>query len=175
MLDCDGSIRLIDIGSAYKIDSRPQYHAWTPRYAPPEILEGGDWTPQSDLASLGYVLIELLSGRPEWKGPPAGSDFVHTLDEMARKDLLKAKGELPKELNKLIPIDAQQSPQLMRLLRKLIHPNPAERFANADDAIEHTDSFKDELIIANLASTWENLIKFWIRDVKKAPPAAQRS
>ena len=32
-------------------------------YAAPEVLEGGENTPQSDLASLGYVLVEMLAGR----------------------------------------------------------------------------------------------------------------
>ncbi len=64
MLDQYGSIRLIDIGSAFKLSAPPRHHSWTPRYAPPEILEGEKWTPQSDLASLGYVLIEMLSGQP---------------------------------------------------------------------------------------------------------------
>ena len=35
-----------------------------PDYAAPEVLEGGENSPQTDLASLGYVLIEMLAGSP---------------------------------------------------------------------------------------------------------------
>lgn len=171
MLDCDGSIRLIDIGSACHTKAPPLHHAWTPRYAPPEVLDGGPWTPKSDLASIGYVLIELLSQRPDWKNPPAGSDFVHTLDDAARKELAKAKRELPDQLYKLIPPAALESPELMVLLRKLIHPDPRRRFDSVVEAIEHTDSFKDSLIMAGMGMTWENVIKFWVRDVKTASRA----
>ena len=37
-------------------------------YAAPEVLEGREGTARSDLASLGYVLIELLSGSPPFAG-----------------------------------------------------------------------------------------------------------
>ena len=40
----------------------------TPSYAAPEVLEGAEGSPQSDLASLGYVLIELLAGAPPFAG-----------------------------------------------------------------------------------------------------------
>ena len=41
------------------LDQPPATRMCTPTYAPPEVLDGNQYTQQSDLASLGYVLIEL--------------------------------------------------------------------------------------------------------------------
>ena len=64
MLKRTGHTKLIDIGSAFEMETPPPVRTCTPAYAAPEVLEGGHCTPQSDLASLGYVLVEMLSGRP---------------------------------------------------------------------------------------------------------------
>ena len=46
---------------------------WSPAYAAPEVLQGGENTPRSDLASLGYVLVEMLAGQPPFTGPSTES------------------------------------------------------------------------------------------------------
>ena len=56
--------KLVDIGSAFLIDDPPEHPTCTPGYAAPEVLEGQDGSARSDLASLGYVLVEILSGGP---------------------------------------------------------------------------------------------------------------
>lgn len=37
-----------------------------PSHVPPEVLEGGPWTPAGDIWALGSCLHTLLSGRPPW-------------------------------------------------------------------------------------------------------------
>ena len=69
MLKRTGNAKIIDIGSAFDLDNAPPQRTCTPTYAAPEVLEGGECTPRSDLASLGYVLIEMLAGRPPFAGP----------------------------------------------------------------------------------------------------------
>ena len=64
MLKRTGHAKMIDIGSAFDMEDRPSKRACTPSYAAIEVLEGRENTQQSDLASLGYVAIELLAGRP---------------------------------------------------------------------------------------------------------------
>jgi serine/threonine-protein kinase len=64
MLKRTGHSKLIDIGSAFELENPPPLRTCTPSYAAPEVLENAPISPRSDLASLGYVLIELLSGRP---------------------------------------------------------------------------------------------------------------
>ncbi len=63
MLKRTGNAKIVDIGSAFEIDNAPAQRTCTPTYTPrPRCLEGEDCSPRSDLASLGYVLIELLAG-----------------------------------------------------------------------------------------------------------------
>ncbi len=72
MIKRTGNAKIVDIGSAVCLDDVPVQRTCTPTYAAPEVLEGGDCTPRADLASLGYVLIEMLAGR----SPFAGHDDV---------------------------------------------------------------------------------------------------
>ena len=53
MLKRTGNAKIVDIGSAFEIDSPPSPHMCTPAYAAPEMLERNECTPLSDLASLG--------------------------------------------------------------------------------------------------------------------------
>ena len=54
MLKRTGTAKIIDIGSAFEMAAPPPTRTCTPAYAAPEVLEGNDGTPRSDLASLGY-------------------------------------------------------------------------------------------------------------------------
>src|SRR6185369_7530099 len=64
MVKRTGNAKIIDIGSALNLNDMPQLKTCTPQYAAPEMLDREEVTPRSDLASVGYVLVELLSGRP---------------------------------------------------------------------------------------------------------------
>ena len=172
MLDCHGSIRLIDIGSAFQLDSPPQRLAWTPRYAPPEVLENDEWTKQGDLASLGYVLIELLSGQLDLMEPLASSNSVHTLDKETRFKLAESKRQLPGRLEQLIPAKAGESRRLKKLCKKLIAPDPAKRFASAEEAFDWTVEFLADLVGAQLSMPWVKVIKHLVTDAKKAMGSA---
>jgi serine/threonine-protein kinase len=63
MLKRTGNAKLIDIGSAFEVARPPAGRSFTPGYAAPEVHGGAAPTLRSDLASLGYVLVEMLSGR----------------------------------------------------------------------------------------------------------------
>jgi serine/threonine-protein kinase len=169
MLDCWGSIKLIDIGSAFEMDSPPKQHTWTPRYAAPEFHESGEWTPRSDLASLGYVLIELLTGQPAVTGPGVGDRSTRELDEERDAILLAEKRRLPERLPHMLPKKAQECKELMNICRRLIDPNPEKRFATATEAIEGdegTFGFRKQLVLGDLAVYDANEVKRWIADVK---------
>ncbi|MEM9585911.1 MAG: serine/threonine-protein kinase, partial [Planctomycetota bacterium] len=101
MLKRSGHTKLIDIGSAFDYQAPPRERECTPLYAAPEVLENNESTPRSDLASLGYVLIELLSGMN-----PFGA---HT----KMRDLLQAKRELPNRLVQILPEDVLVNELLM--------------------------------------------------------------
>jgi eukaryotic-like serine/threonine-protein kinase len=91
MLGRTGSAKVIDIGSAMDAATAAGRRVWSPAYAAPEVLDGEPVTPRADLASLGYVLVEMLAGRPPFDG-------VTTLAE-----LREAKRTLEHRLQELLP------------------------------------------------------------------------
>src|SRR6201999_4340796 len=58
MVKRTGNAKIIDIGSALNLNDMPQQKTCTPQYAAPEMLDREEVTPRSDLASVGYVLVE---------------------------------------------------------------------------------------------------------------------
>ena len=156
MLKRSGHAKLIDMGSAFKYLDPPRERECTPIYAPPEVLEANHSTPQSDLASLGYVLIELLSGQNVF----AGCDNL--------RDLLRAKRELPKRLHEVLPDDLMGNDLLMNLILGLIAPDPNRRFPTAE-AAEHEHGaaeFHRQLVISDMATEYDNDIRLWLEELR---------
>jgi len=75
MLDEYGTVRLADFGIARLLGATritaSQQAIGTMAYIAPEQLEGGEVGPPTDIYSLGLVLIECLTGRRVFDGPPA--------------------------------------------------------------------------------------------------------
>ena len=75
MLDDYGSVRLADFGIARLLGATritgTHQAIGTMAYIAPEQLEGGEIGPPTDVYSLGLVLIECLTGRRAFDGPPA--------------------------------------------------------------------------------------------------------
>jgi eukaryotic-like serine/threonine-protein kinase len=75
MLDDYGSIRLADFGIARLLGATritgTHQAIGTMAYIAPEQLQGGEVGPPTDVYSLGLVLIECLTGRRVFDGPPA--------------------------------------------------------------------------------------------------------
>ena len=157
MLKRSGHAKMIDIGSAFALEDPPKRRACTPAYAAPEVLEGDACTARSDLASLGYVTIELLSGQPPFAG-------IHDYQE-----LLRAKHELPAKLHRLMPEEVACNDLLMAFCVGLIEPDPAARFPSAEDAELLEDigaaAFHRQLIKNDMASEYENDIRIWVEEL----------
>lgn len=155
MLTRNGYVKLIDIGSAFVWSESPAPYHCTYRYAAPEVLEGDAYTPQSDLASLGYVLVELLSGRALFANLGRGPE------------LLAAKASLPRRLDDLLPDRAKQEKKLVDLCRRLVEPDPAQRFASACDADLDvgcgTLALQNRMIKANFGISPEHEISHWLK------------
>ncbi len=150
MLKRTGNAKIIDIGSAFELQNVPPRRTCTPAYAAPEVLEGGEASPRSDLASLGYVLIEMLAGQPPFAG--------HT----SYRDLLEAKRFLAQRLPHILPEEVVSSDLLMNFCRGLIAPDPMRRFPSAEAADllkEGAAGFHRQLVIGDLASEYENEIR----------------
>jgi serine/threonine-protein kinase len=157
MLKRTGNAKIVDIGSAFDLTDAPAQRTCTPSYAAPEVLEGQDYSPRSDLASLGYVLIEMLSGEQPFAG-------LNTL-----RDLLEAKRILPHRLPQLLPQEVVCNELLMNFCRTLIAPDPMRRFPNAEAADllkEGAAAFHRQLIKGDLASEYENEIRLWLEELE---------
>lgn len=158
MLKRTGVAKIVDIGSAFEITSPPAARTCTPAYAAPEVLDGTECTPRSDLASLGYVLIELLSGRPLFTG--MGNV----------RELLEAKRLLPQRLNEILPHDCTVNELLMNFCRGLIAPDPMRRFPSAEAADllkEGAAAFHRQLVLSDLAAEYGNEIRLWLEELKE--------
>jgi eukaryotic-like serine/threonine-protein kinase len=156
MVKRTGNAKIIDIGSAMDLGQALRRRMWSPAYAAPEILQGGHNTPQSDLASLGYVLIEMLAGQCPFEGL---TDY---------RSLLEAKTKLDKSLKALLPAEVSCNEMLLHLCQKLIAPDPARRFRDAQAADldrKGAADFHRQLVKGDLASEYENDLRIWLEEL----------
>lgn len=157
MLKRTGNAKIVDIGSAFEVAHAPTQRTCTPNYSAPEVLEGGECTPRSDLASLGYVLIEILAGRPAFTGTTS------------LRELLEAKRVLAQRLPQILPQEVVCNELLMNFCRGLVAPDPMRRFPSAEAADlvkEGAASFHRQLIKGDLASEYENEIRLWLEELE---------
>ncbi|HJN12456.1 MAG TPA: serine/threonine-protein kinase [Pirellulaceae bacterium] len=165
MLKRTGNAKIVDIGSAFELDAPPASRTCTPAYAAPEVLEGAECTPRSDLASLGYVLLELISGRPLFSG----------LNNC--RELLEAKRLLPQRLTEILPQEITVNNLLMNFCRGLIAPDPMRRFPSAEAADmlkEGAAAFHRQLVMSDLASEYGNEIRLWLEELKELDESQMR-
>lgn len=165
MLKRTGNVKLVDFGTTVDLRNPGIRIAWTPTYAAPEVLEGAMNSAQSDLASLGYVFVEMLSGRVLF-------DNSSSIEE-----LLKAKRNLPGRLDQLLPPDVLRDQELTGLCRILCEPDPGRRVSSAEEAnLEWAVNVHRRLVKTGLDSDYENDIRVWMEalppeDTEKEEPA----
>ncbi len=167
MITPEGEVKLVDSGSALEWQKSQGPHFCTPRYAALEVLEQGKCTPRSDLASLGYVLVELLTGCSVFpdKRPPVPretsmpQEATTGIKQEMDHELAGEKRQLPKRLDQLL---GRHSVILRRLCRKLVEPEPERRFASARDAELYAYRFAQELERAGLACHFHNEFRRWL-------------
>ena len=156
MLKHTGTAKLIDIGSAFETENRLPNRPYTLAYAPPEVLEGKEATPQSDIASLGYVLIEMLSGR-------------RLFSSNSELNGIEGRLLLANQLHRILPPMVATSEVLMRFCRSLIAPDPKKRFENAEAADLFKDGaadFQRQLVKGDLSCESGPEIRNWLSDLK---------
>ena len=160
MLKRTGSTKIIDVGSAFDLYDSPPVGRCTPDYAAPEVLEGQPGSPQSDLASLGYVLLEMLTGVQPFAGK---NRFA---------ELLRAKKQILQRLPRLLPTEEiAYNELLIKLIRRLVDPDPSRRFQSAEAADLEEDGAADflrQLVKGDLASEYQTDIRQWIDDIELA-------
>ncbi|MCX7426020.1 MAG: serine/threonine-protein kinase [Planctomycetia bacterium] len=157
MIKRTGNAKIVDIGSAFELNNLPPVRTCTPTYAAPEVLEGSDYSPRSDLASLGYVLIEMLAGAPPFPG------------RMNYHELLEAKRFLAQRLASILPEQVVCNQLLMTFCCGLIAPDPMKRFPDAEAAElvkEGAASFHRQLVKGDLSSEYDNEIRLWLEHLE---------
>jgi eukaryotic-like serine/threonine-protein kinase len=156
MVKRTGNAKIIDIGSAIDLNDMPQMKTCTPQYAAPEMLDREEISPRSDLCSLGYVLVEMLAGRPLFTG----------IREYGK--LLEAKRTLPQRLPKILPPEVTHSELLMTICRRLTAPDPLLRYGSAEQADtgrEGLAEFQRSLVRGDLASEYESELRAWLEEL----------
>ncbi len=123
MVDRNGGIRSVDFGRAARIGECVSIQLGSPLYMAPEIHRLEPGLPQSDMYSLGLLAVELLGGR-------IPIDPALSRDE----DLLAAKLALPARIETWLPPYVVENDLLLSILRKMLHPNPRQRFRSAREA-----------------------------------------
>ena len=161
MLKRSGTAKVVDFGSATELGEVAPYRKWTPLYAAVEVMLGGECTPRSDLCSLGYVLVELLAGRPPF---PKADSYT---------ELIELKRNLPQRLGELLPAEVLGNKLLMQFIMGLIAPDPAHRFASAEAAdLSETGAaaFHRQLVHGNLSCEYQNDLRLWVQSLGEVPP-----
>jgi len=97
---CEHSVRLFDFGLSQTTDgvlssipqlSRSRFNAWTPAYAAPEVLDGGDLSASADLYAVACVIYELACGKHPYRRLPSNQARDQNLDRA-----LQAPKHLPR-------------------------------------------------------------------------------
>ena len=147
-----GSAKLGDLGIARPADrSRVTMTGTvlgTAAYMAPEMAQGQEATPRSDLYSLGCVLYELVTGRP----PFVGGDPMAIVSQHVH-----AEPSPPSEHNLAVPEG------LERLILRLLAKAPEARPASADEVLAELEGIETALPsptptlrVRRLARLWAN-------------------
>ncbi len=132
IVDEDGVVWITDFGLAKSTTendlTRQGQLVGTLRYLAPEALEG-DFSPLTDVYSLGLTLYELLT-------------FTPAFDETNYSKLLAQVAEgrptRPRKINPKIPLD------LETIVLKAIEPTPEKRYASAGELADDLQRFLDD-------------------------------
>ena len=122
----------------------------------PELAGDGN-SARADLASLGYILIEMLAGQCPFEG-------LTTYEE-----LLTAKQRLDQRLPQLLPQEVSGNELLLNLCQRLTAPDPERRFPSAEAADldrKGAADFHRQLVKGDLASEYENDIRVWLESLE---------
>jgi len=132
IVDYEGVLWVTDFGLAKPLNenslTRQGQLVGTLRYLAPEALEG-EFSPLSDVYSLGLTLYELLTFTPAF----GETNYSKLLTQVARGVLVK-----PRRINPNIPLD------LETIVLKALEYKPEKRYATAGELADDLQRFLDE-------------------------------
>lgn len=166
----DGQVKLLDFGIAKLLGqgeggaagdiTQRAGRAFTPQYAAPEQLQGGEVTTATDVYALGVLLYGLLSGRH-----PTVSRTEALLDQM-RAIVEQEPMRLPDAALKAGGPEAKRRARELRgdldnIVAKALRKAPGERYANAEALADDLRRYLDhEPVAARADSAGYRLAKF---------------
>ncbi|OGV71916.1 MAG: hypothetical protein A3K19_07400 [Lentisphaerae bacterium RIFOXYB12_FULL_65_16] len=146
MLDRFGTVKLVDFGRAIPSDGSTNLLLGTPLYMAPEVHRRERLTPVSDLYSAGMTILEMLRGRQVLAGAES------------ERELLCQKETLAKRLEDYMPPGILMDERYIAILRRLLSPDPTERFASATEADSGHDGVRllhDTLLREQLSEDYD--------------------
>ena len=153
MIKRTGTKKLIDVDSSCVPHEDDELVRGTPYYMAPEQLRDRRVSLRSDIASLGYILIEMLTGRLLFK----------QCENWAQ--LLEAKAGLSKRLPEILPHEVRRNEHLLGLCQKMVAVDPSERFPDADAAELGrlgAAAFHRQLVKSDLSSEYDRELAGWL-------------
>lgn len=163
MVKLTGNCKIIDLGSAFRQDAYPSRPTWTKRYAAVEVLKRSRHTPQSDIASLGYILLEILTG----KYPYAATE--------SDKEIIELKEDLWKRKKDLLPPDLARNELIVELLSKMIAPDPDDRFETMEEVGHVAQEIQEQLVKSNMSTDAAMELRYFMEDLEAAREAAAKA
>ena len=134
LLDQLGYVKLIDYGRATLNNERVSFLLGTPMYMAPEMHRREPAVIQSDLYTVGLVILEMLRGQPAIPQKP-----------LSEKDLLEYKINMYNQLPALLPEYVRKNEAFVTALKRFLAPRPEDRFTHAQEA----ESGKEGLILVH--------------------------
>ena len=178
-----GEVKLLDFGIAKLLDDAGQSagdgdvtqaagRAFTPQYAAPEQLEGGDVTTATDVYSLGVLLFRLLGGAH----PTGGDDPTTTsLQKMQAVVAMEPQRLSDAALRAGGPGAARRARELKgdldTIVARALKKAPAERYANAAALADDIRRYLEHLPITARPDGWRYRASKFLRR-NRVPVAA---
>ena len=129
----EGGLKLADFGLAAIVAEQQTLDLGSVRYMAPELLQGDDATPKSDLYSLGIVAYEMLAGRENFN-----SAFRTILRDQRNQSMRWVKWHTNVRA-KVTPLDQLVDgipPSLAQLVARMMEKDPARRVGSCAELID---------------------------------------
>lgn len=133
-------IKLLDFGIVKLIDEEAKADqrdltddgtlVGTPRYMSPEYIRGAKIGPPSDIYSLGLVVYELLVGE----------------QAIQAESSIQIIGKQLEPQSFFLPSLLEVSPEFRRIINKMLHKDPSQRYQNATEVLADMQDLEDQHI-----------------------------